>query len=52
MQGTWVANKAGVPADLVRSDAEKQAVVQAGAEAAQQGMDTSGEPPMQGQTTL
>jgi hypothetical protein len=50
--GTWVANKAGVPADLVRSDAEKQAVVQAGAQAAQQGMDTSGEPPMQGQTTL
>jgi hypothetical protein len=50
--GTWVANKAGVPADLVRSDAEKQAVVQAGAQAAQQGMDPSGEPPMQGQTTL
>jgi hypothetical protein len=35
----------------VRSDSEKQAVVQAGAQAAQQGM-SSGEQPMQGQTTL
>ena len=49
--GTWVADKAGVPAALVRSESEKQAVIQAGAEAAQQGM-SAGEPPMQGQTTL
>jgi hypothetical protein len=49
--GTWVANKAGMPASLVRSESEKQVVIQAGAEAAQQGM-SAGEPPMQGQTTL
>ena len=40
-----------MPASLVRSESEKQVVIQAGAEAAQQGM-SAGEPPMQGQTTL
>lgn len=49
--GTWVAEKAGVPASLVRSEAEKQQVIQAGAEAYQQG-NATGENPMQGQTTL
>jgi hypothetical protein len=49
--GTWVAEKMGMPAVLVRTEAEKQAIIQAGAQAAQQGMQ-SGEPPMQGQTTL
>lgn len=48
--GTWVANKAGMPASLVRSESEKQAVIQAGAQAAQMGIE--GEKPMQGQTTL
>jgi len=36
--GTWVAEKTGMPAELVRSDAEKQQVVQAGAQMVQQGM--------------
>ena len=51
--GTWVADKTGMPAELVRSQAEKQAVIQAGAQMAQQGMDTQGQPPVdQGQTAL
>jgi len=51
--GTWVADKTGMPAELVRSQAEKQAVIQAGAQVAQQGMDASGTPPVdQGQTAL
>ena len=40
-----------MPAELVRTPQEKQQVIQAGAQAAQQGMQ-SGEPPMQGQGTL
>ena len=48
---SWVAGKAGVPASLIRSDAEKQQVMQAGAQAFEQGA-TSGEQPMQGQTIL
>jgi hypothetical protein len=48
---SWAGEKAGVPASLMRSDAEKQAVIQAGQEAYSQGM-TDGEAPMQGQTTL
>ena len=51
--GTWVADKTGMPAELIRSQAEKQAVIQAGAAGAQQGMDTQGQPPVdQGQTAL
>ena len=51
--GTWVAEKTGMPAELVRSDIEKQQVIQAGAQAAQQGMDTQGQPPVdQGQTAI
>lgn len=50
--GAWVAEKSGMPASLVRSQAEKETAIQAGAEAASQGMDASGQPPMQGQTTL
>ena len=51
--GTWVAGKTGMPSELVRSDTEKQAVIQAGAQAAQQGMDTQGQAPVdQGQTAL
>ena len=46
--GTWVASKTGMPAELVRSDAEKAQIIQAGAEAAQQGIQTS-QPPMQSQ---
>lgn len=49
--GTWVAEKAGMPASLVRNEAEKQAIIQAGAQAAQAGMST-GEAPMQGQTQV
>ncbi len=36
--GTWVASKTGMPAELVRTPAEKAQVIQAGAEAAQAGM--------------
>ena len=50
--GTWVATKTGMPAELVRTEAEKAQIIQAGAEAAQQGMDASGQPPQQGQTAL
>jgi hypothetical protein len=51
--GTWVAGKTGMPAELVRSEAEKQTVIQAGAQAAQQGMNVEGQPPVnQGQTAL
>ena len=49
--GTWVAEKAGVPAMLVRSDSEKQQIIQAGAEAQQAGMEASSQP-MQGQTQV
>jgi hypothetical protein len=39
--GTWAATKTGMPAELVRSDMEKQQVIMAGAQAsaAQAGMD-------------
>ena len=50
--GTWVAGKTGMPAELVRSEAEKAQIIQAGAAAAQQGMDVSTPPPQQGQTAL
>ena len=49
--GTWVAEKAGVPASLVRSDSEKQQIIQAGAEAQQAGIEASSQP-MQGQTQV
>mgnify|MGYP000011476132 FL=1 len=49
--GTWVAEKTGMPAELVRSPTEKQQIIQAGAQAAQAGMNT-GEAPMQGQTQV
>tara|TARA_R100001244_G_scaffold56748_1_gene48338 strand:- start:973 stop:1482 length:510 start_codon:yes stop_codon:yes gene_type:complete len=45
--GTWVAGKTGMPAELVRSDTEKAKIIQAGAEAAQQGLPTS-QAPVQG----
>ena len=50
--GAWVGEKSGMPASLIRSQAERETAIQAGAEAASQGMDVSGQPPMQGQTTL
>jgi hypothetical protein len=50
--GAWVGEKSGMPASLIRSQAERETAIQAGAEAASQGMDASGQPPMQGQTTL
>ena len=31
--GTWAANKTGMPAELVRSEIEKQQIIQAGAQA-------------------
>ena len=39
--GTWAATKTGMPAELVRSDMEKQQVIMAGAQAsaAQAGVD-------------
>jgi hypothetical protein len=46
--GTWVAAKTGMPAELVRSDTEKAQIIQSGAEAAQQGIQTS-QAPMQSQ---
>ena len=33
--GTWVAEKTGMSSDLVRDDAEKERIIQAGAEAKQ-----------------
>tara|TARA_A200000159_G_C7337275_1_gene345625 strand:+ start:2016 stop:3569 length:1554 start_codon:yes stop_codon:yes gene_type:complete len=36
--GTWVAQKTGMPAELIRSDVEKQKVIQAGAEMVERGM--------------
>ena len=50
--GTWVAGKTGMPGELVRSQSEKAQIIQAGAQAAQQGMDVAGQPPQQGQTAL
>lgn len=43
--GTWAAKKTGMPAELVRSKAEKDTVIQAGAEAAQAGMDVQSQAP-------
>jgi len=49
--GSWVAEKTGMPMELVRDDAEKQRVIEAGAQAAmaQQGQGAgqaaSGQPP-------
>jgi hypothetical protein len=42
--GAWVASKTGMPAELVRSQAEKETVIQAGAQVAQAGMKTSERP--------
>lgn len=42
--GTWAAEKTGMPQELVRTSSEKAQVIQAGAEAAQQGM-VQGQPP-------
>lgn len=44
--GTWAGGKTGMPSELIRSDAEKAQVIQAGAEAVQAGMPPS-QPPMQ-----
>ncbi len=42
-----------MPAELVRDPVEKAEVIQAGAQAAMQGMDATGQPPVdQGQTAL
>jgi hypothetical protein len=48
----WVGDKTGMPAELVRSSAEKQQIMQAGVAAQQQGMEGSEPPPPQGQTAL
>jgi len=42
--GTWVAGKTGMPEELIRTEDEKDKIIQAGAEAAQQGMNTSQAP--------
>ena len=42
--GTWVAEKTGMSSDLVRDDAEKQRIIQAGAEAKQ--MEAQAQQPM------
>jgi hypothetical protein len=34
--GTWAAQKTGMPSELVRSDIEKQQIIQAGAQAQMQ----------------
>jgi hypothetical protein len=45
--GSWVAEKTGMPMELVRDDAEKQRVIEAGAQAAmaQQGQGDAEQPP-------
>jgi hypothetical protein len=43
--GTWVAEKTGMSSDLVRDDAEKQRIIQAGAEAKQ--MEAQAQQPQQ-----
>lgn len=43
--GTWAAEKTGMPAELVRSDAEKAKVIQAGAQAAMMGANVESQPP-------
>ena len=42
--GTWAGGKTGMPAELIRSETEKQQIIQAGAQAAQAGMATSQAP--------
>jgi len=44
--GTWAGGKTGMPAELLRSETEKQQIIQAGAQAEQAGMATS-QPPVQ-----
>ena len=44
--GRWAAEKTGMPAELVRSEQETQKIVQAGAEAAQQGMQVQAQAPV------
>jgi hypothetical protein len=43
--GTWAGEKTGMPAELIRSATEKEQIIKAGAEAAQQGLPTSSAPP-------
>lgn len=45
--GTWVAEKVGIPAELVRSPAEKSTAIEAGAKAAMAGMQQSTNGPIQ-----
>lgn len=44
--GTWAGGKTGMPAELMRSETEKQQIIQAGAAAAREGLPTSA-PPVQ-----
>ena len=50
--GTWVAKKSGMPAELVRSKAEKDAVINAGAAAAKAQMEQGRAPQDQAQPPL
>jgi hypothetical protein len=43
--GTWVAEKTGMSSDLVRDDAEKQRIIEAGAQAQQQQQPMAEQPP-------
>jgi hypothetical protein len=45
--GTWVAEKTGMSSDLVRDDAEKQRIIEAGAQAQQQQQQPMPEQPPQ-----
>ena len=42
--GTWAGGKTGMPAELIRSETDKQQIIQAGGQAAQAGMATSQAP--------
>lgn len=45
--GRWAAEKTGMPTELVRSDSERDQVIQAGADAAQAGMEVQQKAPEQ-----
>jgi hypothetical protein len=45
--GTWVAEKTGMSSELVRDDAEKARIIQAGAEVKKMEMQGQEQPPLQ-----
>jgi hypothetical protein len=42
--GTWAGEKTGMPAELIRSETDKQNIIQAGAEAEQSGLTQAPRP--------